>query len=262
MKKYAVVFAKSLKSEAAYRSAMLAGMVSALLGFVIQLFLWKALLGAGIKQGTSFSDMILFVVINSFLLELTRANVASVIEDAMVDGVIAMELLRPISYKYYLLASTLGKNLYGALTRTLPIVLVSIFFVSPTSLPGPAHAGLFLVSTALGVLLMFELTYLVGLLVFWIQRGWFLSFYLRGFQVFFGGTAVPLWFYPDALKAVSYFLPFRYMTFEPVNFFLGKTPVESAWIPLLAAALWLVGLSALDSLMWRAAVKRLSVNGG
>lgn len=262
MKKYWVVFAKSLKSEITYRSAALAGIVSSLMSFAIQICLWKALLGAGVKNGTSFSDMLLFVVINSFLGALTRANVASTIENAMVDGSVSMEIIRPMSYKYYLLASILGKNFYSALTGTLPILFVSFFFISPASLPGPANAALFALSAVLGILLMFELTYVVGLLAFWIQRCWFLSWYLRGFQTIFGGTMVPLWFYPEWLKTASYFLPFRYFTFEPINFFLGRTPLQSAWIPLLAALMWLLGLGLLGQLMWKAAVRRLSVNGG
>lgn len=262
MKKYLITFSKSLKAELSYRSAMLAGIASALLGFVIQLFLWQALLGTGIRQDTSFSDMVLYILINSFMLELTRSNVATTIETAMIDGTVSMELLRPMSYKYYLLASIFGKNFYSALTRTVPIVIVGLFFLSPNSCPSPVYMGLFGISALLGVLLLFEVTYVVGLLAFWIQRCWFLSWYLRGFQTFFGGTAVPLWFYPDALNTVGYFLPFRYMTFEPVNFFLQKTPLSQAAIPLLAAALWLVGLSLLDRLMWRAAMNRLAINGG
>ena len=101
MKKYLITFSKSLKAELSYRSAMLAGIASALLGFVIQLFLWQALLGTGIRQDTSFPDMVLYILINSFMLELTRSNVATTIETAMIDGTVSMELLRPMSYKYY-----------------------------------------------------------------------------------------------------------------------------------------------------------------
>ncbi len=262
MKKYFVVFQKSLKSEITYRSAALAGIVSALLSFLIQIFLWKALLGAGVRQDTSFSDMLLYVILNSFLLSLTKGNVASVIEASMIDGTISMELLRPMSFKYYTLANIFGKNIYGTLIRTVPVLVIGSFLISPASLPDGAHILLFVISTVLGALLMFEVTYLVGLLAFWLQRCWFLSWYLNGFLTFFGGTVIPLWFYPDFLSKISYFLPFRYITFEPVNFFLGKTPVHSAWLPISAALLWLLALSAVDKLIWHAAVKKLAVNGG
>lgn len=262
MRKYWIVFMKSLKSEMTYRFAAFAGIVSALLGFMIQIFLWKTLLGTEIQQETSFSDMLVFVLINSFLMELTRADVATRIENAMIDGTISLELMRPISYKYYLLANVFGENIYTTITRTVPIVFVGMFFISQNTLPDPVHGVLFVLSALLGVLLTFEVTYLVGLSAFWLQRCWFIRFYLTGFKKVFGGTIVPLWFYPEGLKTASYFLPFRYMTFEPINIFLGKTAAGDAWIPILTALLWLVGLSLVDQLIFRAALKRLTVNGG
>ncbi len=262
MKKYRIVFKKSLKSEMTYRSAALAGVVSAALRFFIQVFLWKALLGTGAGQDIGFSDMLLYVVISGFMLELTRTNVAESIENAMIDGTISMELLRPISYKGYMLSQTLGKNIYGTLISTLPILLLSLFFISGAGIPTLCYGLLFVPSALLGILLMFETTYLAGLLAFWLQRCWFIRFYLNGLRSIFGGTTVPIWFYPGFLKALSYLLPFRYMTFEPINLFLMKVPLDQALVSILAAFLWLAGLSLLDRLVWRAAIRKLTVNGG
>lgn len=262
MKKYWIVFKKSLKSELTYRSAALWGIVSAVLGFLIQEFLWQALLGTGIRSDTSFPDMLLYVLINQFMLQLTRTNVAGMIENAMIDGTISMELLRPVSYKGYMLSQTLGKNIYRSLTASVPILILSLFFLSKAVLPDVVHIPMFILSALLGIAIQFEVLYLAGLLAFWLQRCWFISFYLKGLRSIFGGTAVPIWFYPEFLKTLSYWLPFRYMTFEPINIFLGKTSVEQAWMPLLAAALWLTGLSMADRLVWQAATKKLIVNGG
>ena len=262
MKKYWIVFKKSLKSELTYRSAALWGIVSAVLGFLIQVFLWQALLGTGIRSDTSFPDMLLYVLINQFMLQLTLTNVAGMIENAMIDGTISMELLRPVSYKGYMLSQTLGKNIYRSLTASVPILILSLFFLSKAVLPDVVHIPMFILSALLGIAIQFEVLYLAGLLAFWLQRCWFISFYLKGLRSIFGGTAVPIWFYPEFLKTLSYWLPFRYMTFEPINIFLGKTSVEQAWMPLLAAALWLTGLSMADRLVWQAATKKLIVNGG
>jgi len=262
LKKYLTVFIKSLKSELIYRWAALWGIVGAVLGFLIQIFLWQALLSTGVRNDTSFPDMLLYVLINSFMLQLTRTDVASIIENTMIDGTVSMELLRPISYKGYMLAQTLGKNIYGSLTATVPLLLLSLLFLSGAAFPNVAHILLFTLSALLGIALMFEVTYLVGLTAFWLQRCWFIRFYLNGLRSIFGGTMVPLWFYPEFLITLSYWLPFRYMTFEPINIFLMKTPLEQAWIPILTALMWLVGLSIADNLIWRAATKKLTVNGG
>lgn len=262
MRKYLIVLSKAFKGQLIYRSAMFSRIASTLIGFSIQLFLWRALLETDMGSGLSLPDMVLFLLVNKFVFTLTNANISSTIETAMIDGSISMELLRPISYKGYLLFSILGENIFSLFTDFLPVLLVGVFFLRGAPMPGVMNCILFAASALLGVLLLFEITYLVGLLAFWLQRCWFLGWYLRGFLTFFGGTTVPLWFYPDFLAAASYFLPFRYITFEPINLFLGKTAITDAWIPILASLLWLTGLSLLDKMVWRAATKKLTVNGG
>lgn len=262
MRKYAVIFWKSVKSEMIYRSAAVFSALSGALSFVIQIFLWRALLGAGQHNGVGFSDMLLFVLINTFVQSLMRVSLADKIEETIIDGTVGMEIIRPYSYKLYWLSSIAGKNFYKALTGFVPAAVIAAFLISPDALPGLANVLLFVPSIVLGVLITFEINYIFGLLAFWIQRCWFLRWYLIGFTKIFGGTVVPLWFYPAALAKISGFLPFQYMSFMPINIFLGKISGLEAGQALLVAALWLLGLGLLSSVMWRSAVRRLSVNGG
>ena len=262
MTKYLLVALKSLKSQTAYRSTMLFSLVRSLLYFAIQVSLWTAFIGSGVKNDTTLEDMILYILVNSMILTLTQANLAPMIEASVMDGSVAMHFLRPISYKGYLFASILGKNAYRLITDVLPLLVVSFFFQGLHLPSSPVYMILFVLSTFVGMLIMFELHYVVGLLAFWIQRCWFLRWYLNAGTTFFGGTVVPLWFYPEVLNEVSRFLPFRYITFEPVNFFLERTPLDQAWGFLLIGVLWLVLLTILDQVMWRLATQKITVNGG
>lgn len=262
MGKYAAIFAKSVKAELRYRSATLASLASSLLMFVIQIFLWRAVLGQGEVSGVRLPDMLLYVVITAFVGKLSSVNLSDKIEATIVDGTVSMEIIRPYSYKMYWFSTITGKNFYATMVALVPMLLISAFFVPVSALPNAASVLLFIPAVLLGVLITFELNYVFGLLAFWIQRCWFLGWYLSGFKSIFGGTVVPLWFYPDFLRKMSDVLPFKYMSFEPVNIFLGRTAPQDAWQPILVAALWLAALCALDALMWRQATKRLSVNGG
>ena len=140
MRKYWVVFAKSFKSRMIYRAATLSSVASTLLSFAIQICLWYALLGTGLQDGTRFTDMVLYVLVNMFVSTLTRANIATTIEAAVVDGSIAMEILRPISYKYYLLSSIFGRNAFSVVTNVLPVVVIGAFFLGGAQLPGAGGA--------------------------------------------------------------------------------------------------------------------------
>ena len=85
LRKYIIVFEKAFKSQMIYRSAALAGLASTILSFGIQVCLWWALLGTELYDGTSFPDMVLFVLVNSFVSTFTYANISTTIEAAMVD---------------------------------------------------------------------------------------------------------------------------------------------------------------------------------
>ena len=103
MRKYWILFAKSLKSQAIYRATTFFGTLSSALGFVIQLCLWTALLGSGVRNGTGLDDMILFITVNALVLAITEADIARDIEASVIDGSIAMQLIRPLVYSHWLL---------------------------------------------------------------------------------------------------------------------------------------------------------------
>lgn len=262
MEKYFYIMMKSLKAKLAYRSTIIFSIISTLLGFAIQVSLWTALIGTGTKNDTTLHDMILFIVINEIVLTLTRANIASIIETSVIDGSVALHFLRPISYKWFLFSSIVGENVYKIITNVVPLTLIAIFYVGISLPTSPMYFLLFIVSLIIGMLIMFELTYVVGLLAFWIQRCWFLRWYLNAGTAFFGGTVVPLWFYPDILNKISYFLPFRYISFEPINYYLGKTEISKAPFLISMGIVWLLVLRVLGKFMWSLAIKKFTVNGG
>lgn len=262
MTKYLFIITKSLKSQLVYRSTIVFSIISTLLGFAIQVSFWTALIGTGERSGTTLKDMILYIVINEIVLTLTSANIASMIETSVIDGSAAMNFMRPISYKWFLFNSIVGKNIYKVITNVVPMSLIAIIFIGIALPVSPIHFLLFSVSLIIGMLIMFELTYVVGLLAFWIQRCWFLRWYLNAGTAFLGGTIIPLWFYPDILNRISYFLPFRYISFEPINYFLGKTEISKAPLLISVGFIWLLLLYLLEKLMWSLAIKKFTVNGG
>ena len=132
-------------------------------------------------------------------------------------------------------------------------------------LPVPAsaaHGLCFAVSLLLGLLIRFEIGYVAGLMAFWLQKTWYLDWYINGAMLIFGGTKLPLWFYPKVLERISRFLPFRYVSFEPINIYLGRCDVRGALLGLGVSAAWLLALHLIGRLMWSRAARKLTINGG
>lgn len=257
---YILVAQKLFKAQFSYKLSTVLSLFSALLSFFVQISLWSALAGSGNSE-TTLEGMVVFVMINTFVSVATSANIASELEPAIRDGSISGYFLRPVSFKYYCFSEVIGKNLYNILTTALPIVILALLLFS-LPLPSPFYFMLFIISLLLGCIIMLELTYIFGLLAFFTQRAWYISWYLSAFLTFFGGTAVPLWYYPDFLKTISSFLPFKYVSFEPINLFLEKTTPIDGVLGMCIAVFWILALNLMGYAIYSVVRKRLSVNGG
>jgi len=260
--KYAAFFTGALKSQTSYRLATVMGFLGSLLLVVIQFFLWNTLISSGVRTGITVTDMIAFVLITEAVSALTRGNFANELGDSIRDGSVLMHFLRPVSYQLYLFSVHMGKNVYRLLTQILPVVLLCAIFYSLPSPPSFAHLAVFAALTLSGVIIMFQLIYITGLLAFWTQATWYLSWYLGAGLTFFGGTVVPLWFYPRSLEWLTVFLPFRYISFEGINYYLGKASLDNAYLSLSVSLAWVIILYITGLIIWNKAQRKITINGG
>jgi ABC-2 type transport system permease protein len=251
-----------MRSRGIYLTSTVFSVVSSALAVLIQLFLWKALAAAGVKNNISFDDMAAYVAINAIMLALTNSNLANEIGASIRDGSVVNVFTRPASFELAQLFTMLGGNMHRLLATAIPaITLTSVFARFP--LPSSAVNGLVFLPLAItGIIITFLLIYLTGLYAFWLQKTWYLSFYLRAGFALFGGTTVPIWFYPDMLERVSRVLPFRYITFEAINCYLGKTPLSTSIEALLYGLIWVAALQGLVCLVWRGVNRKVCYNGG
>ena len=252
----------TVKSKLMYRITSWIDVISALLTFFIQISLWRALLAGNFVKGFNFETMVPYVIIMYFSAALTYINIALVIENSIRDGSILYDLIRPINYRKYLLCTMLGENVFKACANTLLIIVVSMI-VYGVYVPESLFCVFgFIVSLGLGVMLIFEITYVCGLSAFWLQRTWFIDWFLEAFVIFFGGSAVPLWFYPEILQKFSMILPFRYVSYEAINIYLGRYNAGVCVAKILISILWIIILRTIGIVIWRFAQKRVEVNGG
>jgi ABC-2 type transport system permease protein len=247
---YLAFFKQAFKLQMVYRLATLLSLGGAIIIFFIQYSLWSILTSTGIRPDIQFNDMIAYVILTGLAGAFTSGNIADELGGSIRDGSVIMHFLRPLSFRMYLLSSMLGKNCYRAFTSALPVLIAGCIFIRIPLPPSAPHALVFSLLMILGIFIIFELIYVVGLLAFWTQATWYLSWYVRAGVAFFGGTVIPLWFYPGALEKLSQFLPFRYISFEAINYYLGKLPLEEAARSTGIAALWWFLLFAAGHVLW------------
>ncbi|MDR2618749.1 MAG: ABC-2 family transporter protein [Treponema sp.] len=260
--KYTALFTGAFKSRLVYRLSTITGIFSSGIFLFIQYSLWKTLISTGIRQDVSLKDMIAYIMITTAAGALSRGDIANQLGAAIRDGSVTGFLLQPMSFRLYQFSSMLGGNCYAFLTSALPVIIGGCVLIGVPAPPSIRHAVFSILITLTGVLIKFEIIYIFGLLAFWTQSTWFIDWYVDAAVSLFGGTLIPLWFYPEGLEKITRFLPFRYISFEGVNSYLGRISPDGMAQSLGMALGWWLVLYGAGKLLWFAARKKLTLNGG
>ncbi|HJW39601.1 MAG TPA: ABC-2 family transporter protein [Rhizomicrobium sp.] len=180
------------------------------------------------------------------------------LEDDIRLGMLEPHLLRPKPYLLQKIAEAMGDSvarLLGIGTAAL-IALV----LSGRTLPPPIAyfyvAILGPIGTAIGVLIYAA----VGLAAFWVRR--VLPPYIITQKIWFllGGLFAPIGLYPAWFFGIAIVSPFAASIFMPGNMMIA--PSATAFAADLAAQIaWLIALSALVALIWRAGLRKVLREG-
>ena len=139
---------------------------------------------------------------------------------------------------------------------------MTLLFGAFTPPASPLHGLFFMITLILGIILQYFFAYLVGLLAFWLKTTSFVTWLMGAFIKLFGGSVIPLWFYPDLLRRIALCLPFRYFSFEPVSIYLGQTDPQAFLPTVCMQVFWIFVIYLLGRLLWSRAEKLVIVQGG
>jgi ABC-2 type transport system permease protein len=256
----------SLRSNLTYRLEVLLYLFGQLLGIFVQVYIWYALYGneqeiSSSVGNISISEMITYVLISTFISVFATNDVIFRVSSKVVSGEIAMDLLKPMSFKSVIFCQSFGSNMYRILFEFIPMLVVSLL-VFHVMLPSAYHFLIFCIMLINTLLLNFIITYVIGLISFWYGLVWQINTVLNALIRLFSGAFLPLWFFPDSVITISYFLPFRLMYYEPISVYLGMTADLDILLLILQQMGWIIGLLLLEKLLWSRAIHRLVVQGG
>ena len=264
MKKYIQFIKLSFNNGLAYRVEYFVGTFRNLVILLVQLCVWRALLAAGpvaTDAGViTLREMTTYVVLSSMIGTLLTVDVIWNMNDRIRNGQIAMDLVKPVNYQTYTFCNMLGQNMFSFLFQLLPILVIGIIFVK-IDFPSVLNFLLFLITLVNAIVIMFQMNYALGLVAFWYMRGW-QSTIVWILNRLFSGRYIPLWFFPPILVTISYFLPLRLMYFVPISIYLGTMAPLDCLYSILQQFAWMLVLYGVTRLMWRAAIKKLVIQGG
>lgn len=262
MRAYLEFAKKSFLNKMVYRFDYIVGIISTVLVYVIFVCIYKALYGGAQEvDGITFS-----MVTTNFVLTLCLSNVYrfddEFIERKLKDGSIANELLKPVNFKGRILAENIGDNFFRICFNFMPVFLIAAMFSDVEKPSSMLSFLLFIISAIFGYLILWEISFIVQTLTFWMYRVWGISTVKNVVIDIFSGSMLPLWFMPDWVLNFIKLTPFDSIYFTPVKLYLGQiTSNDYVW-NLGRQLIWIGIFYIIGDILWKCGEKKVVVQGG
>jgi ABC-2 type transport system permease protein len=254
----------ALQTRLAYRSQIWAQVIGYFIEVSAKVAVWVAVYGGvAAVSGVSLPQMVTYAIIGGSVQVGWQWDIFIRTVGAQIkSGDVAVYLLKPLHYPLMLLAGECGNTVFRLIAVVAPVTLAGGFlygFTPPASL---AHAALFVPMWLLGFLILFLLAAIAAFLSFWLMTVFSLEWTLSSLLAVLSGRVVPLWFFPEPAAAVFNYLPFAWVGFHPTAVYLGQVGIPETFGLLAMGLGWVALLSAIVTLLWRRASRRLVVQGG
>lgn len=268
LKVYLPFTANTLKQQLAYKGAFYLFILINLFGAFINYHLWMAIYGSSsqaILGGLTQNEMVVYVFMSYVTSSLVMISITSDIGYDIVQGTVAMNLIKPIDYRASLIAKAAGTMIYRFLVPGifiwcgLEIYKVQVLGMAPATI---VQICLYLLSCIMSFLIYVLFDFCFGMIAFFTTYIFGIQMVKQAIMAFLTGQLIPISFFPETLQYIFNYLPFSSMVYTPVMIYLGKYSGEMLGFVLLRQAVWVVILYLTGSLVWKKVTKRLVILGG
>ncbi len=253
----------------AFRLRYYTGIVTYLINVTVYYFIWSAVYGprTGAAQGATLAgynlpQMLTYVSVGWIIRSFYWNTIDQEIAYEVIEGKIAMELIKPVSVQWMWIARAVGESAFRLLMLTAPTAAV-IALIFPVRGPASAaHFALFAVAVAGSFLLMAAINFMIGTCAIPLKS--ILALIRAKFWLIelLSGLLIPLRFFPAQMQTVSHWLPFEHIAYTPLQIYLGKLTLQQSGLALGREALWVVLLLWLGHLWWNRATQKITIHGG
>lgn len=262
-KKYISICKVSMENTLAYRSSFIINISAGLFSALSLFYLWHAIYnGRAELNGYSWNQMKTYLLITFITNTLLSWYSETAISKKILDGSVAMDLLKPLDFRKARLAETIGSSVLESMTA---IVFGSIILLVYKGILIPENILTwlaFIVSLLFSVLTKFSIIYIFCLLCFWTSGHMGLAVARAAITNFFSGALVPLSFFPGWLETLAQKLPFKGIVSIPASIYLQQTQGIAMLQALAFQLIWLIVLWLIGKLIWTRAIRQVTIFGG
>ncbi|MBI5829210.1 MAG: hypothetical protein HZB20_06645 [Chloroflexi bacterium] len=249
---YGAVASMTSKTFLAYSIWVWVEFFLQIMAMIIFVYFWRAVYaGGGALNGLSLRQTLNYILLAQIILPLAQTRAVFRFGFIIREGQLIIELLRPLDFQAAEYADSIARlGLY--LLLKLPLVVIAWLFFGLQLPANPAVWGAFL--------FFFDWAY--ASLAFYTTETWGLSVVREGVAAFFSGALVPLAFMPGWLQGVANALPFAQGLYVPISILSGIAPLSDVPRLWLVQIIWLVSMLVASRVIFRVAVRTVTVQGG
>ena len=257
-----------IQEAVVYRANFICFLIGEIMSAFIMYFVWKAVFLSSESEtfmGFTMEDMVVYLFITFLTGYLTYSDGAFAVGEEIVDGSIAVRMIRPCSFEMCFLFQELGNRLISVSMIFVPMVAgVEIYrYITCGELRfNIIYFLLYIVSLLIAYMISFYFNVCYGFMAFFFKNLWGTTLIKETLVSFLSGAVVPLAFLPSGLAAVLNFLPFASLSYTPVMIYMGMYTYPQIAMRLGLQLFWMVIMLGVSKLIWRSAVKRLAIQGG
>lgn len=267
MKKYLSFFRIRFLAGLQYRTAAWAGISTQFFWGFMNILMYQAFYRSGQNAfPMAFEQLTSYIWLQqAFLAMFMTWFYDNEIFGHITSGSIAYELCRPCDLYGMWYVKNMAIRLSRVVLRCVPILFVAALLPSPYGITLPhsaAAAGMFLVSMALGFLVMIAFNMLVYISAFYTISPMGIRILITSVLEFLCGAVIPIPFFPEWLQPVMYALPFGSMQNTPFLIYTGHLSLAEGGQAILLQCFWLIVLLMIGRWLMRHALKKVVVQGG
>ena len=250
-----------------YRLGTFVTLFANLIYLVLVYYLWKAIYASSGTEsvgGMTFSDTMIYLILATALFNILEVFVVWDMSRSIQSGKIVLDLLKPMKFRMYTFFSYSGEHVVKFVLTFIPTFIVVLIIVGDKIKLG-INLLWFMIATVFALLINFNIEMLVAPICLFTESTWGINIVKETIVLLLSGASIPLAFFPDKLKTVVEYLPFRAVYDIPLSVLLQKSGSDTTegLLRLFGLQLiWIVVLTVAGNLFWNRAVRKVTVNGG
>ena len=252
-----------IKRACRYRVQLFMDIANVMLNFLVQYYLWTAVLSSNRLFFEDKNRMIVYYFYISLLSVLMRCN-ASDIADAFKNGKMDRELIRPVNVFALKMYENIFSNLFLFLCSFPLLSLLTFLGFGMKMQVNMNGLLLFLLAVFPGYLLHYCLYFLVGLTALLIDEVWAIRGIVGFCMNMIAGYYLPVEMFPDWISKALEYTPFYYIYYFPtliISNFRSLEKGELLWKYILMSG-WVLILLGISQFAFKKLVKNYTAYGG